>query len=41
MDTRGRWRRSLSRLVHWLSGLLMDIAAELQNSWQNRYGPRT
>lgn len=41
MDTRGRWRRSLSRLVHWLSGLVLDIGSELRDSWQGRYGPRT
>lgn len=41
MDTRGRLRRSFSRLAHWLSGLVMDIAVELRDSWQGRYGPRT
>lgn len=40
MDTRGRWRRSLSRLVHWLSGLVLEITDWLRDSWQGRYGPR-
>lgn len=40
MDTRGRWRRSLSDLWCWLGGLVLDIAAWLRDSWHGRY-PRT